>query len=409
MLTGTGMQQKPDPKYVEMEERLAREMSKMRLTSEKTKIEVGRICSDSDDIKELQEKIRNAYLNKERSAQLAETQMKVEQEVEQDARMDMAMLRNKESEEAQERDNQRVNAIKRLENKHRIQEQMNDREAMIRQAQMEEFEREKTQVETVVNRLIDEENEMSKLSYMKQEQSKLDMKQSFLEKRHQLQYLKDIENQEEENVRRFAEEQQAREVAIRREKAKIENEREAIFTQLKEKEIRRKGDEEYTERLRVELYQEEYEEREREKEQREAEKRINVMHELLRAKEYQSMLKQERQEEENRIEEEFKRKMYEKFAEDDRIEQMNAQRRRMKENEHKREVERLWQEKLEMYRQQREFELEEKRIQEDEEYRKKDIVREEMERLLAEHGDILNKYHPKASTTYGQGFYKGTQ
>lgn len=403
-LHGTGMQPKPDPKYVAMEEKLAREMSKMKLSSDKQKIEIGRICSDSDEIKELQEKIRNAYLNKERAAQLAETQMKVVQEVEQDARMDMAMLRAKEMQEAQERENEHMNALRRLENKQRIQEQMNEREAMIRQAQMEEFLREKSQVEAVVNRLIDEENEMGRLTAMKQQQSKLDMRQSFLEKKRQIQHLKDIEAQEEENVRRFAEEQQEREVAIRREKAKVEAEREKIFAQLKEGEEMRRAEEEYIERLRVELYQEEFEEREREKERQEAEKRINVMHELLRAQEYQRMLKQEREEEEKRIEDEFKRKMYEKFAEDDRVEQMNAQRRRMKENEHKREVERLWQEKLEMYRQQREYELEEKRIQEEEELRKKDIVRLEMEKLLAEHGDILNKYHPKASTTYGKGF-----
>mmetsp|Transcript_4166 Transcript_4166/g.3914 ORF Transcript_4166/g.3914 Transcript_4166/m.3914 type:complete len:82 (+) Transcript_4166:1-246(+) len=81
----------------------------------------------------------------------------------------------------------------------------------------------------------------------------------------------------------------------------------------------------------------------------------------------------------------------------------------MKEQEHKREVERLWQEKLAMYREQREIEIQEKLAQEEEENRKKDIVKAEMEKLLAEHGDILERYHPKASTTYTNGFMKGTQ
>lgn len=92
----------------------------------------------------------------------------------------------------------------------------------------------------------------------------------------------------------------------------------------------------------------------------------------------------------------------EKFAEDERLEQMNAQKRRMRELEHKREIERLWQEKLAIYRAQREMELEEKRIQEEEARRKQMVVEMEKERLLREHGMVLNQYHPKAATAYGR-------
>jgi len=69
---------------------------------------------------------------------------------------------------------------------------------------------------------------------------------------------------------------------------------------------------------------------------------------------------------------------------------MNAQKRRMKEQEHKREIERLWQEKLAIYRAQREIELEEKRIKEEEERRRQEIIEIEKERILREHGMVLN-------------------
>ena len=81
---------------------------------------------------------------------------------------------------------------------------------------------------------------------------------------------------------------------------------------------------------------------------------------------------------------------------------MNAQRRRMRELEHKREVERLWKEKLEMYKVQREMEKEEREEAERDEQWKKDIIEQEKARLLAEYGDILKDYHPKASTQYGK-------
>lgn len=140
------------------------------------------------------------------------------------------------------------------------------------------------------------------------------------------------------------------------------------------------------------------------REREEVEKRDRTRQDLLNAKAYQERLKEERQAEERRMEDEFKLKLMQKFADDERLEQMNAQKRRMRELEHKREIERLWQEKLNIYRAQREIELEEKRQKEEVERTKAIIVDQEKERLLREHGLILQQYHPKAATGYGQGF-----
>jgi hypothetical protein len=93
-----------------------------------------------------------------------------------------------------------------------------------------------------------------------------------------------------------------------------------------------------------------------------------------------------------------------KFAEDERLEQMNAQKRRMREQEHKREIERLWQEKLAVYRAHREMELEEKRAAEEQERLRAHLIEQEKQRILQEHGHVLSQYHPKAATSYAQGF-----
>ena len=85
---------------------------------------------------------------------------------------------------------------------------------------------------------------------------------------------------------------------------------------------------------------------------------------------------------------------------------MNAQKRRMRELDHKREIERLWQEKLAIYRAQREIEMDERRAKEEDERRKAVIVEIEKERLLREHGAILQTYHPKAATGYGTTGFK---
>ena len=50
-----------------MEEKLAREMARMRIEDERRKREIEKICGESEELKELQNKIKAAYLNKERA------------------------------------------------------------------------------------------------------------------------------------------------------------------------------------------------------------------------------------------------------------------------------------------------------------------------------------------------------
>ena len=66
----------PSVDFASMEQNLAREMARMKIVDEKKKREIEKICSESEELKELQNKIKCAYLNKERSAQIAETQFR---------------------------------------------------------------------------------------------------------------------------------------------------------------------------------------------------------------------------------------------------------------------------------------------------------------------------------------------
>jgi len=51
--------------YATVEEKLAWQMANMKITSIWNDKEVEKICSESEEIKALKEKINNAYLNKE--------------------------------------------------------------------------------------------------------------------------------------------------------------------------------------------------------------------------------------------------------------------------------------------------------------------------------------------------------
>jgi hypothetical protein len=47
-----------------MDQGLAREMARMRVTDEKKQREIEKICAESEELKELQARIQAAYLNK---------------------------------------------------------------------------------------------------------------------------------------------------------------------------------------------------------------------------------------------------------------------------------------------------------------------------------------------------------
>ena len=50
-----------------MEEALARQLAQQKVHDERRKREIEKLCGESDELKELQAKIKAAYLNKERS------------------------------------------------------------------------------------------------------------------------------------------------------------------------------------------------------------------------------------------------------------------------------------------------------------------------------------------------------
>ena len=108
MIVGGLGQEAQNPKYDSMEERLARQMSSMKITSQRDKIEVERICADSDEIKALQEKINQAYLNKERRSQMVESQYRQFKYVEEEALIERSMLRQKEREDHANREKLRA-------------------------------------------------------------------------------------------------------------------------------------------------------------------------------------------------------------------------------------------------------------------------------------------------------------
>lgn len=113
------------------------------------------------------------------------------------------MLRRKEqadkaARDAAERKQGQLHDLKR-----NVQGQMIERE-MLREQAYQEYAAERQQVDAIINRMIDEDHEMMRITKMKQEQSKQDMILSVNEKKALLKRQKELEEYEEDLVRRYA-------------------------------------------------------------------------------------------------------------------------------------------------------------------------------------------------------------
>lgn len=221
----------PSIDFNTMEQQLAQEMARMKITDERKRREIEKICADSDELKELQAKIKAAYLNKERNAQITEGQYRKQQDLvsashllvviplfvsillvltrfllffqEQDAAIDIEYLHRKEKADSDARQAAFEKQQQLFTLKKDIQQQMIHRE-QLREDALAEYQKERANVDAIINKMIEEDHEMIRINKMKQEQSKQDMILSVNEKKALLQRQKELEEYEEELVRQYA-------------------------------------------------------------------------------------------------------------------------------------------------------------------------------------------------------------
>lgn len=101
--------------------------------------------------------------------------------------------------------------------------------------------------------MIEEDHEMMRINRMKQEQSKQDMILSVNEKNALLKRQKELEEYEEELVRRYQGQQQQRSNELQAMKEAAEAQRDAIFKKLAAEEAARRAQAEHVENVRNEL------------------------------------------------------------------------------------------------------------------------------------------------------------
>ncbi|KAM3877008.1 zinc finger protein 280C-like [Diretmus argenteus] len=381
-------------KQLEQEERMAKELA--RINYEKQRDEKMRqyIKENSIELRELESKLKSAYLNREIAAQIAEKEVMTFETMRQEADYARKMKSELERAAIEQQKLEQRHHEESLQYQKQLEQQLAERE-LKRQEAYEEFLKEKLMVDEIVKKIY-EEDQIERQLKLEKERATRQYIDEF--KRQQAEWRAMEQAKMEAETRRieeFASQQQQMEENKMAKIREREQAKEHLHKMLSEKMEMERRQREEMERAREDLCLEEQAEAIRQREIEEMEKKIRQRLMLQQTCEEQMAFKNMRKQAEKEEEEAFRRMTMAKFAEDDRIEQMNAQKRRMKQLEHKRAVEKLIEDRRRQHEADMELEAKERAVEQEREALRRRIIEEERRRLLTHHATKLLGYLPK--------------
>ncbi|XP_075224239.1 meiosis-specific nuclear structural protein 1-like isoform X2 [Lycorma delicatula] len=376
------------------QEKLAAELANIK-REEFVELKLRQQMRETDiELRELANKLRTAYINKDLAAQLEERKLaELYQKMEEDkaAELTRKIIQKNQEDLAREAGEEYV---KKLQYRKDLQEQMCDKVCK-REKSFEQFLRDKCLLDEVT-RIIHEEDmreEEMKMIQMRKTKEEMDY---FLKAREEWR-RRERERTEEEDRKliQYWIEKDARDQQLAMEekclKETFEKRKNIVIEFIKEAQKRQENERNVLEQLSIE-------ERIAKDERRfrtEMENAVKRKMELKYAYDEQRRERLEQLRRESEMDEQYRQQFLMKFAEDERIEQMTKQRRRQKIIEHKKAVDEMM---VERQRRRAEEAFALKAMEEYEEQQIKlrhKMVEEERLRMLQEHAKYVLGYLPK--------------
>ena len=110
--------------FQQAEGELARELQKRKLQEQTRQREADKLNNENDEIKKLRQQIQLAYLNKQRTKQIAEKQIRSIDALSRQAELEVELLKKRDEEERRLRDVELQKVKSRLEGKQLLERQM---------------------------------------------------------------------------------------------------------------------------------------------------------------------------------------------------------------------------------------------------------------------------------------------
>ena len=272
-LTAAAAAQNREAVLREQDERLAAELARRKTQAVREAKNVQRICEQSEELRELEEKLKAAYMNKEREAQVKESATLIAKQAEAEAVMakEMEADRQRGLQAEAYRDYLRVQDGKAM--RKALDAQMEEKESMKAEA-YQAFLKEKEMVDRVVEAIIAEDNAERLARHTKEAEVKSYI-ESFIREQEEYKEKRQLENEAENAaIRAYAEQVMGREQALRLAREKDQNTKDAILEKMSAQMAQRQKEADELEALRNELVIQETEERVLQKEKEKMERAV---------------------------------------------------------------------------------------------------------------------------------------
>lgn len=376
------------------EEALAQVLRQRKIQSQRKEAYNRRVCDESEELKELEAKLKAAYMNQQRVTQLEEKRLNSMREFQQDRAVDAQIEQSRQYADQRNLEDQHARKLQSMQNRVLLQNQIEARELQ-RQKQLEEYLKEKEHIDAIVAKINQEDFETEKVRLQKQAETRTYI-ETYLQERESWKKAQAVhERKELDQIQEWIEEQDRRLEDGRRRKAMQREKDDAAHAEVTRAIEADRAKKDAQEQLLIELFIEEAEQKIVQEEARRARRAEDLKLEMIEENRRQQVLKAQHVKAEREEEERLRKQMLDKFADDDRIEQMNAQKRRMKTFQHQKDVEKILEQRREMYELELERERLEQQEQQHEEAQKREIVEQERLRLLQEYATKLRDYLPK--------------
>ena len=277
----------------EKETALAAELERRKNERARQERVIEKVRAEAPELRELEQKLRAAYMNQERSKQLEEKAILTEQERERqaiaDLQMEAARIRECRAEEAKE-SQRRTEALAA---KQILKEQMAEQDEA-KAAAYAEFIKEKAMVDEIIAKIMEEEKQDA-LAKMAKRNETMEYIRNYLSENEMLKAEEKRRMEEEDRaIARYAESVRMREGAAAAAKAQQEQEKDRIVQKISKDILRKQAEEEEMLELQIELAKEEAEEKRIQADRAALERRLRDRMEMMAANEYQKKLKVER-------------------------------------------------------------------------------------------------------------------
>ncbi|CAE8632917.1 unnamed protein product [Polarella glacialis] len=378
----------------QFEENLADELAKRKTDQMRSDMDRRRICDGSEELRALKERLHLAKVNKERSMQLLE--IEVRRERERLVEHKLAEYMKNERLESGELEHKLV--IEKNKQRERVKV-INQQQIAMKESQRDEahqvYMKEREQIEELVAKIAQEDSTEAETRAEKQRESREMLQKFMIEQKQKQEDMEREEREENERIEQYAQDKREREERLAKEKEEQEKEKTRILNaMLGQMEAKNKEQEEF-EALCNDLRAEELEAESRRREELEMRKKLEDRQEMQNAYLFQVRAKVSKMANARVEEDKIRAELMKKFAEDDRLEQMAEHKRRMKVEQHKREADRLVELRREMYELARQQERDETEKLNADEGARQTIIEAERKRLIKEHASELRDFLPK--------------